>query len=127
MYKILIVEDQKEVLELIDITLKKPDITILHAHNAEEAINIANNYLPDLIIMDIMMPGPMNGIDATRILKKSRKTKEIIILLISCNDQIAEIEKGYKSGADGYFFKPFSPIELMNKIEQILNTQKIPS
>lgn len=123
MYKILIVEDQKEVLELIDITLKKPATTILHAHNAEEAINIAKNYLPDLIIMDIMMPGRINGLEATRILKKNQKTKEIIILLISCNDQIADIEKGYEAGADGYFIKPFSLTELINKVDELLRSK----
>ena len=77
MKKILIVDDQLEVRELVDVTLRTSGLTILKASSGEEALATARKEKPDLIIMDIMMPGKINGLEATRILKQPEFTLTI--------------------------------------------------
>jgi len=120
--KILIVDDQPEVRELVEITLRSKNFQILQAMNGENAINIARKEKPDLIIMDIMMPGKIDGIEATRILKNDPETKEILIIILTAKGQAGDVEKGYKAGADDYFIKPFSPLDLIKKIDEVFET-----
>jgi len=120
MNKILIVDDQPEVRELVEITLRSENFQIIQAQDGENAINIARKEKPDLIIMDIMMPGKIDGIEATRILKNDHETKEIIIIILTAKGQMSDLEKGYKAGADDYFIKPFSPLDLIKKVDEIL-------
>ena len=122
MNKILIVDDQPEVRELVEITLKSDNFQIFQAMNGENAINIARKEKPDLIIMDIMMPGKIDGIEATRILKNDPETKEILIIILTAKGQAGDVEKGYKAGADDYFIKPFSPLDLIKKIDEVFET-----
>jgi len=120
MKKILIVDDQIEVRELVDITLRVSDYKILQAENGEEAIEIAKQEKPDLIIMDIMMPGIIDGIEATRILKNNDITKECPVIILTSRDKEKIRENGFKAGADDYFVKPFSPLDLIQKVEEVL-------
>jgi len=122
MKKILIVDDQPEVRELVEITLRAENFQIIQAINGENAINIARKEKPDLIIMDIMMPGEIDGIEATRILKNDPETKEVTIIILTAKGQKYDIKKGYKAGADDYFIKPFSPLDLIKKINEVLET-----
>ena len=120
MKKVLIVDDKAEIRRLVEITLRVGDYDILQAQNAREAVEIARNNKPDLIIMDIMMPGSMDGLEATRILKGDPETKDSIIIMLTAKGQESEKEKGIEAGADDYFVKPFSPLELIKKIEEVL-------
>lgn len=120
MKKILIVDDQLEVRELVEITLKSDDYEVFKAESAEKAIEITKTENPDLIIMDIMMPGGIDGLEATRIIKSNPETKDCSIIMLTAKGQQLDREKGFKAGADGYFVKPFSPLELINKVEEIL-------
>ena len=122
MNKVLIVDDQPEVRELVEITLRSENFRILQAQDGENAINIARKEKPVLIIMDIMMPGKIDGIEATRILKNDPETKEIIIIILTAKGQKGDIEKGYKAGAEDYFVKPFSPLDLIKKVDEVLET-----
>lgn len=122
MKTILIVDDQLEVRELVDVTLSSEEIRILKASNGEEAIRVSRREQPDLIIMDIMMPGKINGLEATRKLKSNDLTREIAILLLTAKGQERDVEKGFQAGADAYFIKPFSPLELIRKVEEVLGT-----
>ena len=122
MNKILIVDDQPEVRELVEITLRSENFRILQAQDGENAINIARKEKPVLIIMDIMMPGKIDGIEATLILKNDPETKEIIIIILTAKGQKGDIEKGYKAGAEDYFVKPFSPLDLIKKVDEVLET-----
>ena len=122
MNKILIVDDQPEVRELVEITLRSENFRILQAQDGENAINIARKEKPVLIIMDIMMPGKIDGIEATRILKNDPETKGIIIIILTAKGQKSDIEKGYKAGAEDYFIKPFSPLDLIKKVDEVLET-----
>ncbi len=120
MKKILIVDDQMEVRRLVEITLRVEDYQILQAESGEKAIEIVKTEKPDLIIMDIMMPGGMNGLEATRILKNDPETKDSIIIMLTAKGQEADRENGFEAGADDYFIKPFSPLELIKKVEEVL-------
>jgi len=120
MKKILIVDDHAEVRRLVEMTLRVGDYKILQAQNGKEAIEIARNKKPGLIIMDIMMPGKIDGLEATRILKDDPETKDSIIIILSAKGQEIDKEKGLKAGADDYFTKPFSPLELIKKVEEVL-------
>ncbi|HDP95135.1 MAG TPA: response regulator [Candidatus Aminicenantes bacterium] len=122
MKTILIVDDQMEVCELVDVTLSADDVRIIKASKGDEAIEIAQREKPDLIIMDIMMPGKINGIEATRILKSDKSTRHISILMLTAKGQDRDLEEGFKAGADAYFIKPFSPLELIRKVEEVFES-----
>ncbi len=120
MKKILIVDDQRQVRELVEVTLRDENYLVLQAGSGEEAIKTAKKEKPELIIMDIMMPGRMDGLEATRIIKKGSATRECKIIMLTAKGQDTDIEKGYKAGAEGYFVKPFSPLDLIKKVEESL-------
>lgn len=120
MKKILIVDDQEQVRELVEVTLRDENYRILQAGSGEEAIKTARREKPELIIMDIMMPGMMDGLEATRIIKEGSKTKGCKVIMLTAKGQDTDIEKGYKAGAEDYFVKPFSPLDLIRKVEESL-------
>lgn len=122
MKTILIVDDQMEVRELVDVTLSADEVRIIKASKGKEAVEIARREKPDLIIMDVMMPGKLNGIEATRILKSDETTRHIAILMLTAKGQDRDVEAGLKAGADAYFVKPFSPLELIRKVEEVLES-----
>ena len=120
MKKILIVDDQKEVRELVEITLRSEEYKILQAKNAREAVETVKTEKPDLVIMDIMMPGEMDGFQAARILKESPQTKDSKIIMLTAKGQTTDLDQGFKAGADGYFIKPFSPLDLIRKVKEMI-------
>ena len=120
MKKILIVDDQEEVLDLMEATLTMEDYQILKATNGKQAIDIARAEKPDMIIMDIMMPGETDGLEATLTLKNNPETSACPIIMLSAKNQKDDIKKGFTAGANDYFTKPFSPLELIRKVEEIL-------
>jgi len=120
MKKILIVDDRSEVRELVEATLEIEDYCILQADSGEKAIEMARREKPDLILMDIMMPGGMDGLEATRILKNDPATGKCPIIILTAKGQEYDRDEGKKAGADDYFVKPFSPLDLLRKVEEIL-------
>jgi two-component system alkaline phosphatase synthesis response regulator PhoP len=76
---------------------------------------------PDLVIMDVILPGRINGIEATKILKRNQTTKNCVVLILTGTDDAKLKEKGLRAGATDFFFKPFSPLELLEKIETTLD------
>ena len=120
MKKILIVDDEDKVRRLIKVTLAIGDFEILEASTGEEALKIARETIPDIILLDIMMPGKLDGYDVCSSLKKDPNTKDIYIIMLTAKGQKADIEKGKTVCSDDYFVKPFSPMELINKIDNIV-------
>lgn len=120
MKKILIVDDCKEIRQLVKTTLEMSDYRVFEASNGSKALEIAKKNKPDVIIMDLMMP-MMDGIEATRILTNDPETKDCHIIILTGSD-----EKYRKmvtdAGADDVFIKPFSPLDLISKVENILGT-----
>lgn len=121
MKKILIVDDQVEVRELVQVTLEIGDYQILSAENGQQAVDIARVEHPDIILLDIMMPGSdVDGLEACRLLKADPATADITIVMLSAKGQEVDIETGKVAGADDYFTKPFSPIALIEKVESVI-------
>ena len=120
MKKILIVDDEEKVRKLVEVTLSVGELEILHASSGDEALNVVRETKPDLILLDVMMPGKLDGLDVCRILKKDPETKDIYIIILTAKGQQVDKENGFAAGADDYFVKPFSPMELMDKIDGIL-------
>ena len=119
MKKILIV-DYCEVRDLVEATLSRREYEILKGTNGSQAVEIAQTHRPDLILMDIMMPGPVDGLEATRIIKGDPGTRNCTVILLTAKGQATDREQGMRAGADEYFAKPFSPLELLRKVEQVL-------
>jgi two-component system phosphate regulon response regulator PhoB len=121
MKKILIVDDQVEVRELVQVTLEIGDYQILSAENGQQAVEIAKAEHPDIILLDVMMPGSdVDGLEACRRLKSDPATADITIVMLSAKGQEVDIENGKFAGADDYFTKPFSPIALIEKVESVI-------
>lgn len=119
MKKILFVDDNEKVRELISITLGNYYLPF-QAESGEQAVKIAKTEIPDLIIMDVMMPGEIDGLEATRILKKDPKTVNCKILILTAKGQTMDIAYGMKAGANEYIIKPFNPSFLIKKVEELL-------
>ncbi|WP_300672347.1 response regulator [Desulfoluna sp.] len=124
MKTIMIVDDQMEVRELVAVTLQVGPYRTIKAKSGEEALTLAATEHPDLIIMDVMMPGGIDGYEATRRLRTEWETSACQILLLTAKGQKEDIEKGYEAGANGYFIKPFSPLELIQRVEEILDPEQ---
>lgn len=118
-YKILIVDDEPDILELIEYTLKKDGYQVSTATNGQEALTVAKQVHPDLIILDIMMP-VMDGIEACRILRTMNDFKNtFMVFLTARNEEYSEIA-GFNAGADDYIAKPIKPRALLSRVNAIL-------
>ena len=116
MQKILIVDDEKEIRDLIEIYLKSEGYETLKAADGEEALRILSMEEPDLIILDVMMP-KMNGIDACL---KIREEKQMPIIMLSAKSEDVDKILGLNMGADDYLTKPFNPLELIARVKSQL-------
>lgn len=121
MKKILIVDDRKEIRELVELTLKSRDYRILQAESGEKALVIARAEIPDLILMDIEMPGGIDGLETTRTLRKWPETRNCPIIILTGSTGVEYgMTEGLKAGATDYFAKPFSPLRLIKKVESLI-------
>lgn len=116
--KILIADDEPDILEIIQYNLQSEGYEVATAKNGNEAIDMAKQFNPDLIILDIMMPG-RNGIEVCNLLRMQPAFKDtLIIFLTALSDEGTEV-KGLESGADDYITKPVSPKVLVSKINAL--------
>ncbi len=119
-HKILITDDDPIIIELLQVNLEFEGYDVITAADGQEAIEQAGRELPDLIILDIMMPR-MDGWTARAEMLKDPRTAGIPVIFLSARAQQADLRKGYESGVAAYVTKPFEPVELLDLIEQILN------
>lgn len=106
---------------MVQKTLARRDCKIFTAEDAEKGLEIARTEKPDLIMMDVMMPGALDGLEATRVLKNDPMTSNCVVIMLTARGQSLDIQKGLEAGADEYLVKPFSPLELLRKVEKILD------
>jgi CheY-like chemotaxis protein/MinD-like ATPase involved in chromosome partitioning or flagellar assembly len=123
--KILVIEDDPTSLRLIEYALKQRGYQVLTTLNGLEGIITAQKEAPDLIMLDIMLPG-IDGFEVCRRLHASSQTAKTPILIISAKTQKEDINAGFKAGADDYLLKPASPTEIINRVESLLS-KKMPS
>ena len=123
--KILIVDDEPDILELIEYNLKKEGYQVFTARNGQEAVAEAKRSQPDLIILDIMMP-KMDGIEACRIMRAMPEFKNtFMVFLTARSEEYSEIA-GFNVGADDYIAKPIKPRALVSRINAILRRNSAP-
>lgn len=115
--KIVVADDEPFILLALRDILSD-DYSVYTATNGSLAISEVKKVNPDMVILDVMMP-EMDGFEACKQLKKNKKTSAIPVILLTAKGQIMDIEKGFKSEADEYIVKPFSPTKLIEKVEEI--------
>jgi two-component system phosphate regulon response regulator PhoB len=116
---VLVVEDDLDILRLIAHNLKSSDFDVVTATDGYEAVSLAKNHLPGLVILDLMLPS-LDGFEVCKELKRSPATQNIPILMLTARGEEVDRVVGLELGADDYVVKPFSPRELMLRIRAIL-------
>lgn len=119
MAKILIAEDEPDIRELLTFMLRFAGYEVVAATNGEDAVLTAARELPDLVLLDVRMPR-MTGYDACRLIRANPDLRNVPVVFLSAKGQEAEVRSGMDAGAEEYLLKPFSPVELSNRVRGIL-------
>ena len=119
--KILIADDEVYMLRLLEMTLKKGGYNILSCRNGQEALTTAATTLPQLIVLDVMMPG-LDGLEALRQLKGSPATRDIPVVVLSAKGHALTKVEAELAGAVLFLAKPFSPSQLLGEVQKILSS-----
>ncbi len=121
--KILIVDDEKDIVKMLDYNFKKEGYRTVTAYDGEDGLDFAKKEHPDIILLDLMLPG-MDGLEVCKALKKEEKTSSIPIIMLTAKTQEADKVVGLELGADDYVTKPFSLKELLARVKAILRRAK---
>ena len=121
--RILIVDDEPDILEILQYNLNGEGYQVKTAKNGRQAINLANNWIPHLVLLDVMMP-EMDGIEACEELRKNKNLQSLIIIFLSARGEDYSQVAGLEAGADDYITKPIKPKVLVSKIKAILRRLK---
>jgi len=116
---IFYVEDEKDVAEMVMLYLQKEGYTIHHFFNGEDFLETLPSRIPDLILLDLMLPG-IDGLDLCRYLKRDPRLKSIPIIMLTAKDDPIDVVLGLETGTDDYISKPFHPRELLARIKAVL-------
>ena len=116
---VLVVEDDPVILRLLEVNFELEGFTVLLAHDGAEGIAAAREHKPDMIISDIMMPHT-SGLELVQTLKADPETKGIPIILLSAKAQTSDLKTGLDAGADDYVTKPFEPLDLVDRVNRLL-------
>jgi two-component system, OmpR family, phosphate regulon response regulator PhoB len=117
--KLLIVDDEDGVRALVRMTLDNGLYEIIEASEGLEALDLAREYHPDLVLLDVMLPD-VSGMDVCRKIKDDPELSSTTVVMLTARAQTSDVGDAEEAGADGYFTKPFSPIALTRKVESIL-------
>lgn len=117
--RILIVEDHADIRKLVRLTLEFEDYEIHEAVNADEGLEAVRRLCPDLLLLDVMMPGKLNGLDLCRLVKTDLSLGRPQVVLLTARGQSQDVEAGMNAGADAYLLKPFSPLKLIATIDTL--------
>jgi DNA-binding response OmpR family regulator len=120
MKKILIVDDHADIRRLIRMTLEFEDYEVREAADGDAALALAQEFQPDLVLLDVMMPGAINGLEVCRRLRADRAAGSgPRVIMLSARGQASDREAGLQAGADTYLVKPFSPLQLISCIGEL--------
>lgn len=117
--RILIVEDHADIRTLIHMTLEFENYDIQEAPNADQGLEMVRQWRPDVLLLDVMMPGKLDGLDLCRLVKSDPALGHPQVVLLSARGQSQDIEAGMNAVADAYLLKPFSPLKLIETIAQL--------
>jgi two-component system, OmpR family, phosphate regulon response regulator PhoB len=121
MKRVLIVEDQADIRKLIRMTLEFEEYEIHEASEGAAGLKLAREVHPDLVLLDVMMPGEMDGLQVCQALKATPGMGAVKVVLLTARGQARDREAGQKVGADEYLVKPFSPLQLIDTIERLMS------
>jgi two-component system, OmpR family, phosphate regulon response regulator PhoB len=116
--KLLIADDEPAVRALVHATLEGDDYQIIEAGDGVEALELVREQSPTLVLLDVMMPR-LNGLDVCRAIKSDPSTSHTMVVMLTAQAQQRDRERGMAAGADVYFTKPFSPLALLDLVEQV--------
>jgi DNA-binding response OmpR family regulator len=116
---VLVADDDEDVLTLVQVTLEKAGLAVSSVGDGEAALRSALERPPQLAVLDVAMPG-LDGLQLTRRLRANQRTRAIPILLVSARAQEADIQLGFSAGASSYLPKPFTPAQLVSRVEELL-------
>jgi len=122
---VLVVDDERDIVELIDYNLTRAGYVVLREYDGEAALSSVRRRRPDLVILDLMLPG-IDGFDVCKQLKASEATAGIPIIMLTARTEEADVVLGLELGADDYVTKPFSPRVLVSRVRAILRRQARP-
>jgi len=117
--RILLIDDHQTVFRLLEAIVRIKGYTLLYAESGQQGIVMARQELPDLILLDVMMPD-IDGFKVCQYLKENEDTKDIPIMFLTARGSDGDLELGRKAGADGFMTKPFQTIEVLKQIELLL-------
>ena len=120
MKRVLIVEDQADIRKLIRMTLEFESYEIHEASDGAFGLRMAIAVLPDIVLLDVMMPGEMDGLQVCQAIKSNPALASVKVVLLTARGQAGDREAGKRAGADEYLVKPFSPLHLMDTIERLM-------
>ena len=120
---VLVVDDDPVILKLLEVNFDMEGFGVLIAHDGEEGIEVARRERPDVIVSDIMMPR-VSGIELVAELKGDPDTSDIPIILLSAKAQNADVRTGLDAGADDYITKPFEPLDLVDRVNRLLDARR---
>jgi DNA-binding response OmpR family regulator len=117
----LITDDHADIRKLVRMTLDTADVEVYEADNAASALDLIYRIRPTVVLMDIMMPGEMDGLDACRQIKADADLARTVVIMLTARGQQADLDAGKTAGADAYLVKPFSPLELLDMVCKYAN------
>jgi two-component system, OmpR family, phosphate regulon response regulator PhoB len=123
MQTILVVDDEVDIAELICMNLKRHAYETLMAHDGHHAVELARTHMPDLIVLDLMLPG-IDGFGVFKQLRADSRTQHTPVLMLTAKGELSDRIQGLETGADDYVTKPFSPKELMLRVKALLKRTK---
>jgi CheY-like chemotaxis protein len=116
---VLVVEDHPEIRKLIRMTLEIGDIDVYEADSGESGVRMLIGLRPDIVLMDIMMPGQIDGLQACRQIKDHPVLGATPVVMLTARGQQSDIQAGKDAGADEYLVKPFSPLQLLDTVKRL--------
>jgi phosphate regulon transcriptional regulator PhoB len=120
---VLVVDDEKDLVDLVRYHLEKDGLKCLEARDGETALQLARERIPDLIVLDLMLPG-VDGLEVCRKLRKDPKTAAVAIIMLTAKAEEVDRIVGLEMGADDYMVKPFSPRELVARVKAVLRRRQ---
>jgi phosphate regulon transcriptional regulator PhoB len=121
---VLVVDDEKDLVELVKYHLEKEGLKCLEARDGETALQLAKERTPDLVVLDLMLPG-LDGLEICRKLRKDPKTSSMAIIMLTAKAEEVDRIVGLEMGADDYMVKPFSPRELVARVKAVLRRGQV--
>lgn len=117
MHTVLVVDDQVDIRRMIMIALSG-DFDLLEAEDGLTALQMVRQHRPDVVLLDVMMPGEMDGLQVLQAIRSDPEVKATRVIMVSAKGQVSDSELGMQLGANAYFVKPFSPLQLFDAINE---------